>query len=225
MSMFPSHWPVEHPDRIQLYSLGTPNGVKAGILLEELELPYEAHKVDFGKREQHEPSYLAINPNNKIPTIVDPNGPNGEPIAVMESGAIAHYLATKAGKLLPADPAKASEVLQWTFFQVGSVGPMFGQYGHFVAYAPKDVDNAYSVKRYTDEVLRLLKVLETRLEGRDWLVDEYSIADIMIAPWIGTLSRYGGPAADALADFPRVQAYVERFLARPAVQRGISLFS
>ena len=142
----------------------------------------------------------------------------------MESGAIAHYLATKTGKLLPADPVRANEVLQWTFFQVGSVGPMFGQYGHFVAYAPKDVDHSYAVTRYTDEVKRLLAVMETRLEGREWIVGEYSIADIMIVPWVGTLPRYGGPAADALSGFPKVQAYLDRFLARPAVQRGISVF-
>ena len=207
MSIFPSHWPVEHPDRIQLYALGTPNGVKASIVLEELELPYEFHKVDFGKQEQHDPGYLKVNPNNKIPSIIDPKGPGGEPLAIMESGAILHYLATKAGKLLPEDPAKANEVLQWMFFQAGSLGPMFGQYGHFVAFAPKDQEHTYATERYTSEAKRLLAVLETRLDGRSWMVDEYSIADIMIAPWISALDYYGGPVTEALSDYPRVVSY------------------
>lgn len=224
MSLFPPHWPVEHPDRIQLYALGTPNGVKAAIALEELELPYEAHKVDFGKREQHDPGYLRINPNNKIPSIIDPDGPGGAPLAIMESGAILHHLATKTGRLIPADPAKANQVLQWLFFQTGSVGPMFGQYGHFVTYAPKDLDHTYAVERYLAETVRLLGVLEGRLEGRDWLVDDYSIADIMTAPWIGTLSYYGGPVVETLDRFPRVQDYLARFQARPAVQRGVAVF-
>lgn len=223
MSIFPSHWPVEHPERIQLYALGTPNGVKASIVLEELELPYELHKVDFGKREQHDPGYLKVNPNNKIPSIIDPDGPSGGPLAIMESGAILHYLATKTGKLLPTDPAKASEVLQWLFFQAGSVGPMFGQYGHFASYAPKDQDHTYAIERYTAESKRILAVLETRLEGRDWIVDAFSIADIMIAPWLSAFDFYGGPVAEALSEFPRVVAYRDRFNARPAVQRGIAV--
>ena len=225
MSIFPSHWPVQHPDRIQLYALTTPNGVKAGIALEELELPYEPHKVDFGKQEQHEPSYLKINPNNKIPSIIDPNGPNGEPLAIMESGAILHYLANKTGKLIPSDPAKASEVLQWSFFQIGSVGPMFGQYGHFVHYAPKDQDHSYAIERYTNETKRLLGVMEKRLEGREWIVDDYSIADILIAPWIAMIPYYGGPAKEAMGDYPRVQAYLAKFNERPAVKRALGIFS
>lgn len=224
MSIFPAHWPVEHPDRIQLYALGTPNGVKAAIALEELGLPYEAHKVDFGKREQHDPGYLRINPNNKIPSIIDPDGPGGEPLAIMESGAILHHLATKTGRLIPADPAKANAVMQWLFFQTGSVGPMFGQYGHFVTYAPKDQDHTYAIERYRAETVRLLGVLERRLEGRDWLVDDYSIADIMTAPWVGTLSYYGGPILETLDQFPRVRDHLARFQARPAVQRGVAVF-
>lgn len=224
MSIFPSHWPVEHPDRIQLYALSTPNGVKAGIALEELGLPYEAHKVDFGKRDQHQPSYLAINPNNKIPSIIDPDGPGGEPLAIMESGAILHYLAGKTGKLIPSDPVGANQVLQWVMFQVGSVGPMFGQYGHFVTYAPKDQDHTYATERYAAESKRILGVIEKRLEGRSWVVDDYSIADIMIAPWIGTLNYYGGPVAEALPEYPNVVGYLERFKARPAVQRGTAIF-
>ena len=225
MSIFPAHWPVEHPDRIQLYSLGTPNGVKASIVLEELELPYEFHKVDFTKGEQHDPSYLLLNPNNKIPSIIDPDGPDGSPIGIMESGAILHYLATKHGRLIPSDPAKANEVLQWLFFQVGSLGPMFGQYGHFVTYAPKDQDHTYAIQRYASECMRILAVMETRLDGRSWVMEDYSIADIMVAPWLGTLDYYGGPVAEALPDFPRVVDFLARFRARPAVQRGIAAVS
>lgn len=224
MSIFPSHWPVAHPDRIQLYSLSTPNGVKAAIALEELEVPYEAHKVDFSKRDQFDPGFLKVNPNNKIPAIIDPNGPGGEPLPVMESGAILHYLATKTNKLIPADPAKANEVLQWMFFQVGSVGPMFGQYGHFVSYAPKELDHSYAVERYTNEAKRILAVIEQRMEGRDWICDAYSIADIMIVPWLGAFAFYGGPVAEALPDYPNVQAYLARFMERPAVQRGVAVF-
>jgi GST-like protein len=223
MSIYPSRWPVEHPDRIQLYALNTPNGVKASIVLEELDLPYELHRVDFAKREQHDPGYLLINPNNKIPSIIDPDGPGGKPLAVMESGAILHYLAKKTGRLLPEDPATQNEALQWLFFQTGSVGPMFGQYGHFVTYAPKDQDHAYAIERYTNECKRLLGVMETRLDGREWFVEGFSIVDIMIAPWIGTLPYYGGPVADALPDHPRVVDFLERFNARPAVQRGVAV--
>ncbi len=220
MSIFPTHWPVEHPDRLQLYSLATPNGVKVGIVLEELGLPYEAHRVDFSKREQFDPGFLTINPNNKIPALIDPNGPGGQPLRIMESGAILHYLATKAGELLPTEPGKANQVLQWMFFQAGSVGPMFGQYGHFSKYAPQDQDHTYAKKRFTDEALRILNVINGRLEGRDWLVDDYSIADIMVAPWIGAFDFYGGPVAEALSDYPNVEAYMKRFNARPAVARG-----
>lgn len=225
MSIFPSHWDVANPERLQLYSLGTPNGLKPTIALEELGLEYELHRVDFSKKDQFQPSYLELNPNNKIPSLIDPDGPNGEPLGIMESGAILWHLANKTGKLIPADPNKASEVLQWVFFQVGSVGPMFGQYGHFATYAPKDQDHTYALNRYTNETKRLLGVLNKRLEGRDWLVDEFSIADIMIAPWIGTLNYYGGPAAEALGDYPNVVAYLERFNARPGVQRGLAAFS
>jgi GST-like protein len=224
MSTFPSHWPVQDPTVVQLYALGTPNGVKAAIVLEELGLPYEAHKVDFSKREQFDPGFLEINPNNKIPALIDPNGPGGEPLKIMESGAILHYLAAKTGKLLPSDPAKANQVLQWLFFQAGSVGPMFGQYGHFTKFAPQDQDHSYAQKRYTDESIRILRVIEGRLEGRDWIVDEFSIADIMIAPWIGAFNFYGGPVAEALKDFPRVTDYLARFQARPGVQRGIAVY-
>lgn len=180
--------------------------------------------MDFGKQEQFDPGYLKLNPNNKIPSIIDPDGPNGEPHGIMESGAILYYLAKKSGKLIPSDPAKANEVLQWMFFQVGSVGPMFGQYGHFAKFAPQDQDHSYAIKRYTDEAKRLLGVMNKRLEGRDWLVDEFSVADVLVAPWIGAFDFYGGPVAEALSDYPNVTAYLERFKARPGVQRGQAAF-
>jgi len=222
MSVFPDHWPVQHPDRIQLYALGTPNGVKASIALEELELPYEFHKVDFGKKEQFDPGYLKVNPNNKIPSIIDPDGPGGAPLAIMESGAILHYLAAKTGRLLPSDPADANRVLQWMFFQAGSVGPMFGQYGHFAAFAPKEQDHSYAIERYTEEAKRILSVIETQLDGRDWIAGDYSIADIMIVTWIGAFEFYGGPVEEALPDYPRVMNYLERFNGRPAVKKGVA---
>jgi GST-like protein len=225
MSIFPSPWPVEHPDRIQVYGANTPNGVKASIVLEELELPYEAHKVDFGKRQQHGAEYLQVNPNNKIPSLIDPDGPGGEPLAIMESGAILHYLATKTGRLIPSDAAGANRVLQWVFFQAGSVGPMLGQYGHFVQFAPQGHDHSYAQKRYADESKRILSVLDTQLEGQDWVVGDYSIADIMIAPWVGALGFYGGPVHEALSEYPNVTAYLERFQARPAVKKGTTVFA
>lgn len=214
-----SRWHAEHPDRIQLYSLPTPNGQKASIVLEELGLPYEAHRINILEGDQFDPEYVKINPNSKIPAIVDPDGPGGEPITIMESGAILFYLARKAGKLLPADAAGQSEVLQWLFFQVGSVGPMFGQFGHFYKYAKGRTDT-YGEQRYGKEVTRLLGVLESRLEGREWICDEYSIADIAIVPWINALDFYDGKDAVGYDKFPNVQAWVARFGERPAVQRG-----
>ena len=219
MSIFPSRWAPQHPDRIQLYSVPTPNGVKASIMLEETGLPYEAHVVHIGKGDQFDPEYLQVNPNNKIPSIIDPSGPGGEPIAIMESGAILHYLARKSGRFLPTDPRAESEVLQWLFFQVGSVGPMFGQFGHFYKMAKGKTDE-YGEKRYAAEVTRLLGVMERRLQGRDWIAGDFSIADIALVPWIGALSFYEGHDVVGYHDFPTVHAWVERFEARPAVQRG-----
>ena len=219
MSNFPSRWAPQHPDRIQLYTLPTPNGKKASIALEEFGLPYEAHTINIGKGDQHDPEYLRINPNNKIPSIIDPNGPDGEPIAIMESGAILHYLARKTGTLMPTDPRGENEVLQWLFFQVGSVGPMFGQFGHFFMYAKGKTD-AYGENRYTQETIRLLNVLNQRLEGRDWLVGDYSIADIATGPWVSGLEYYEGLEAVEWDRFDNVKAWYARFKERPAVQRG-----
>lgn len=222
MSPFPARWPARHPDRIQLYSLATPNGKKAGIALEELGLPYEAHTINIMKGDQFDPDFVAINPNSKIPAILDPNGPGGQPLRIMESGAILIYLADKAGALLPADPITRSQVLQWLFFQVGSIGPMFGQFGHFFKFAKGKTDT-YGEERYGKEVSRLLGVLDRHLADREWLVDDYSIADIATVPWIDALDFYQGKEAVGYGAFENVQAWVARFNARPAVQRGVKV--
>jgi GSH-dependent disulfide-bond oxidoreductase len=215
-------WPPVNPDVIQLYSLPTPNGMKASIALEELELPYDAHLVDFGKNDQETPEFLSLNPNNKIPAIIDPNGPGGKPIGLFESGAILIYLAEKTGKLLPSDPAKRYETIQWLMWQMGGVGPMFGQMGFFLKFAGAEFEDKRPLQRYIDESTRLLEVLDGRLEGREFVMDEYSIADIAIAPWLGTIVRfYEATEQVGWNDLDNVPAYVDRILARPAVQRGM----
>lgn len=219
---FPTRWKPAHPDRIQLYSLATPNGKKAAIALEELDLPYEAHRIHIGEGDQFDPEYVAINPNSKIPAIIDPEGPDGTPITIMESGAILHYLARKTGRLLPTDARGENQVMQWVFFQVGSVGPMFGQMGHFAKFAKGQTDD-YGERRYTKEVRRLLKVLDDRLEGRDWLVDAFSIADIATVPWVTAIHFYEVEDAVGWEDVHNVRRWVERFEARPAVQRGAAV--
>lgn len=222
MNPFPSRWPAQHPDRIQLYSLPTPNGKKASIVLEELELPYEPHRIDIMAGDQHDADYVKLNPNSKIPAILDPDGPDGAPITIMESGAILHYLARKAGRLIPADVRGENEVLQWMFFQVGSIGPMFGQLGHFYKFARGRTDT-YGEQRYGKETTRLLGVLEARLTDREWLVGDYSIADIMVAPWVGALDFYEAKDFVGYDQFPLVDAWLQRFSARPAVQRGSTI--
>lgn len=204
---------------IDLYGMGTPNGVKASIALEELELPYTFHRIDIGEGDQHTPEYRKISPNGKIPAIVDHDVPGG-PLAIMESGAILIHLARKAGRLLPTEPHAESQVLQWLFFQVGHVGPMFGQHGHFKLYAADKCDHPYPRERYRAETERLLGVLDARLEGREWLVDEYSIADIATCPWIKGLEYYGPTDDVKLGSFSNVQRWVAAFMSRPAVQRG-----
>lgn len=220
--LFPKRWPPTHPDRIQLYSLATPNGQKAGIALEELGLAYEAHRIDIMKNDQFDPDFVKLNPNSKIPTLVDPKGPDGQPIAIMESGAILLYLANKAGKLVPKSPRQETELHQWLFFQVGHIGPMFGQFGHFYKFAKGKTDT-YGEARYGKEVKRLLEVLERRLQGRDYLLDDFSLADIATVPWITALDFYDAKGAVDYDTFPRVDAWVSRFLERPAVQRGIKV--
>ena len=218
-------WPARHPDRIQLYSLNTPNGVKASIMLEETGLPYEPHLVDFGAEDQKTAEFLSLNPNGKIPAILDPDGPGGKPLALFESGAILIYLAEKSGKFLPADPAARYETIQWLMFQMGGIGPMFGQLGFFHRFAGKDYEDKRPRDRYVAESKRLLDVLETRLTGREWLMgDDYTIADIATLGWVRNL--IGFYEAREIVEFDRlaaVPAWLERGLARPAVQRGLMI--
>ncbi len=215
------------PARIQLYSMPTPNGQKAGIALEEMGLPYDAHKIDITKGDQHKPEFIKINPNSKIPAIVDPESADGKPLAIMESGAILIYLAEKSGKFLSTDPRLRSETLQWLFFQVGGVGPMFGQFGHFFKHAADKCDHPYPKQRYTDEVKRLLGVLNNRLEGREFLVgDEYSIADMATVPWVNALSQfYQAEDVLGLKNFGPVQAWAKRVSERPKTAAGMKVCS
>ncbi len=218
-------WPAQHPDRIQLYSLPTPNGVKVSILLEETGLPYEAHLVRFDSNDQLTPEFLSLNPNNKIPAILDPQGPGGQPLALFESGAILLYLAEKSGQLLPTDPAARWQAVQWLMFQMGGVGPMFGQVGFFHKFAGKDFEDKRPRDRYVAEARRLLGVLDGQLKGREWIVGaDYSVADIAIWPWVNNLvSFYGAGDLVGYANFAEVQRVVAQFLARPAVQRGLTI--
>ncbi|MCZ8392333.1 glutathione S-transferase N-terminal domain-containing protein [Achromobacter xylosoxidans] len=218
-------WPARHPDRIQLYSLPTPNGVKVSILLEELGLPYEPHRVSFDSQDQFTPEFLSLSPNNKIPAILDPNGPDGKPLALFESGAILVYLASKTGQFIPADTAGRFETLQWVMFQMGGIGPMFGQLGFFHKFAGKDYEDKRPRDRYVAESKRLLGVLDKRLEGRDWVMGaQYTIADIAILPWVRNLIGFYG--AGDLVDFPQfrnVARVLEAFVARPAVVKGLAI--
>jgi GST-like protein len=218
-------WPAEHPDRLQLYSSTTPNGVKVSIMLEEVGLPYEAHYVDIGKDESWTPEFLALNPNGKIPAIIDPEGPGGAPMGLFESGAILHYLAEKTGKLLPADPARRWETIQWVHFQMAAIGPIFGQVGFFHKFAGREIEDKRPLTRYINESKRLLGVLEGRLDGRAWMMgDEFTIADIAHLGWVRNLVGYYG--AGSLVEFDKllhVPAWLERGLARPAVQRGLAI--
>lgn len=208
--------------KIQLYSLGTPNGQKVSIALEELNIPYDFHKIDIMEGDQFTDEYIQINPNSKIPAIVDPDGPENEPFSMMESGAILIYLAQKAGRLLSEDAVTQNVTIQWLFFQMASIGPMFGQFGHFYKYAQDKCDHPYPLERYSKETTRLLHVLEKRLENRDYLVDEYSIADIATFPWVSCLGDfYEAGEHLKLASFKNVQNWLKRCLDKPATQRGI----
>jgi len=227
LSAFPitKKWPARHPDRIQLYSLPTPNGVKVSILLEETGLPYEVHRVSFDAKDQFSPEFLSLSPNNKIPAILDPNGPEGKPLGLFESGAILIYLASKAGKFLPADTAGRYETLQWVMFQMGGIGPMFGQLGFFHKFAGKDYEDKRPRDRYAEESKRLLNVLDQRLEGRDWVMgDEYTIADIAILPWVRNLvGFYEAGDLVGFSQFKNVARVLEAFVARPAVVKGLTI--
>ncbi|MDZ7920869.1 glutathione S-transferase N-terminal domain-containing protein [Rhodoferax sp.] len=227
LSAFPitTKWPAQHPDRLQLYSLPTPNGVKVSIALEELGLPYEPHLVSFQTNDQLTPEFISLNPNNKIPAIIDPNGPGGQPLALFESGAILIYLAEKTGQLMSTDAAKRYETIQWVMFQMGGIGPMFGQLGFFHKFAGKDFEDKRPRDRYVAESTRLLGVLDKHLQGRDWVMGaDYSIADIAIFPWVRNLiGFYGAGDLVGFADFPNVARVLATFVARPAVERGLSI--
>jgi GST-like protein len=227
LSAFPisRRWPAAHPDRIQLYSLPTPNGVKVSIMLEETGLPYEPHAINIGQNETWTPEFLALNPNGKIPAIIDPDGPGGKPLALFESGAILLYLAEKTGRFLPADPVARIETIQWVFFQMAAVGPMFGQLGFFFKFAGREYEDKRPFERYRAESHRLIRVLETRLTGRSFIMgDDYTIADIALLGWVRNLVGFYG-AADQVAyhELKEVPAWLERCLARPAVQKGLEI--
>ncbi len=218
-------WPAAHPDRLQLYSLPTPNGVKVSIALEETGLAYEPHLVRFDANDQMSPEFLSLNPNNKIPAILDPNGPGGRPLALFESGAILVYLAGKTGQLMPRDDAGRYETLQWLMFQMGGIGPMFGQLGFFNKFAGKAYEDKRPRDRYVAESRRLLAVLDKHLEGRRWIMgDEYTIADIASFPWIRNLvGFYEAGELVGFDDFANVKRVLAGFLERPAVVRGLDI--
>lgn len=227
LSSFPitKRWPAKHPDRLQLYSFPTPNGVKVSIALEETGLPYEAHAVNITKNESWTPEFLSLNPNGKIPAIIDPNGPGGKAFGLFESGAILVYLAEKTGKLISADPIRRLETIQWVFFQMAFIGPMFGQVGFFNKFAGREIADKRPLARYRDESRRLLGVLETRLKSRQWIMDDdYSIADVSMLGWVRNLiGFYEARELVGFDDFPSVAAWLERGLARPAVKRGLTI--
>ncbi|QFT33751.1 Disulfide-bond oxidoreductase YfcG [Labrenzia sp. THAF82] len=218
-------WPAQHPDRIQLYSLPTPNGIKVSAMLEETGLAYEAHKVDFATNDQMTPEFLSLNPNNKIPAIIDPNGPDGKPLALWESGAILIYLAEKSGKLLPADPAAKYETIQWLMWQMGGLGPMTGQLGFFHKFAGKEYEDRRPFERYRDEVKRLLGLLDRQLEGRQFIMgDDYTIADVTSWPWARNINGfYEAAEVTGYLDHKNVVRWVETCLARPASEKAVNI--
>lgn len=227
LAQFPitGRWPPRHPDRLQLYSLATPNGVKVSILLEETGLPYEAHPVDIRAGEQLSDAFLSLNPNGKIPAILDPDGPEGKPFGLFESGAILFYLAEKTGQYLPAEREAYWQTMQWVFFQMAGIGPMFGQVGYFNKFSGKEITDKRPLQHYVDESRRLLGVLEQRLKGREWIMgDDYTIADIATIGWVRNLVTYY-EARDLVAydELKHVPDWLDRALARPAVQRGLAV--
>lgn len=227
LSAFPitKKWPAQHSERIQLYSLPTPNGVKVSIMLEETGLPYEPHRVDFGTNDQMTPEFLSLNPNNKIPAIIDPDGPDGKPLPLWETGAILIYLAEKTGTFMSKDLAKHYETIQWLMWQMGGVGPMFGQLGFFHKFAGKDYEDKRPRDRYVTESKRLLNVLNLRLADSAWIMgDDYSIADIATFPWVRNLvGFYGASELVGFSEFPNVARALEAFVARPAVVKGLTI--
>jgi GSH-dependent disulfide-bond oxidoreductase len=218
-------WPARHPDRLQLYSLPTPNGVKVSLMLEETGLPYEPHLVNFDTNDQATPEFCSLNPYGKIPAIIDPEGPGGRPLPLFESGAILIYLAEKTGRFLPQDASARYQTIQWLMFQMGAVGPMFGQVGFFHKFAGKDFEDKRPRDRYVAETRRVLQVLNDQLDGRNWLMGEpYTIADMAVFPWVRNLvGFYGAGELVGFKDYPHVSRTLERFLARPAVTRAINI--
>jgi GST-like protein len=227
LSDFPitQKWPATYPERLQLYSLPTPNGVKVSIMLEEIGLPYEAHLVSFDTQDQMSPEFLSLNPNNKIPAIIDPNGPGGQPLALFESGAILLYLAEKSGQFIPPDAGGRYELIQWLMFQMGGVGPMFGQLGFFHKFAGREFEDKRPRDRYAAESRRLLGVLNQRLATRIWVMgDGYTIADMAIFPWVrNLLGFYDAGALVGIEEFPHVTRALAAFVERPAVVRGLAI--
>jgi GST-like protein len=227
LSDFPitQKWPATYPERLQLYSLPTPNGVKVSIMLEEIGLPYEAHLVSFETQDQMSPEFLSLNPNNKIPAIIDPNGPGGQPLALFESGAILLYLAEKTGQFIPPDAARRYEMIQWLMFQMGGVGPMFGQLGFFHKFAGREFEDKRPRDRYAAESRRLLGVLNQRLATHIWVMgDGYTIADMAIFPWVrNLLGFYDAGALVGIEEFPHVTRALAAFVERPAVVRGLAI--
>ncbi|MBB6168068.1 glutathione S-transferase N-terminal domain-containing protein [Chelatococcus composti] len=227
LSAFPitKRWPAAHPERLQLYSAPTPNGVKVSIMLEETGLAYEPHYVDIGADETWTAEFLSLNPNGKIPAIIDPDGPGGAPLGLFESGAILLYLAEKTGQLLPRDPARRWETVQWVFFQMAAIGPMFGQVGYFHKFAGREIADKRPLERYVNEARRLLGVLEKRLDGRSWIMgEEYTVADISMLGWVRNLiGFYEAGDLVRFGELKRVPAWLEQGLARPAVQRGLAI--
>ena len=227
LSAFPitRKWPATHPERIQLYSLPTPNGVKVSIMLEETGLPYEPHLVRFDTNDQGSPEFLSLNPNGKIPAIIDPQGPGGKPLALFESGAILIYLADKSGKFIPHDEARRYETIQWLMFQMGGIGPMFGQLGFFNKFAGKDYEDKRPRDRYVAEARRLLGVLDGVLAHREWIMgDDYTIADMATLPWVRNLvGFYEAGELVGFDDFVHVKRALETFVARPAVVRALDI--
>lgn len=216
-------WPAKDPSVLQLYSFPTPNGVKISIALEEMGIPYEAHTVTLSDTDVKSPEFLSLNPNNKIPAIIDPNGPDGSPLALFESGAILIYLSEKSGKLMGSTATEKAHILQWLMFQMGGLGPMFGQLGFFYKFAGSQWEDKRPQQRYLGEAKRLLNVLDGAVEGKTWITGDYSIADIAIAPWLRALEIYGAKEAVGFAEYKNVAAYLDRFLERPAVVKGLQI--
>ncbi|WP_299701833.1 glutathione binding-like protein [uncultured Tateyamaria sp.] len=222
LSAFPitQKWTPKDPSVLQLFSFPTPNGVKASIALEEMEIPYEAHLVTLSDADVKSPEFLSLNPNNKIPAIIDPNGPDGTPVGLFESGAILIYLAEKSGKLIGETASDKARTIQWLMFQMGGVGPMLGQMGFFVKFAGSDWEDKRPQERYVNESKRLLSVLDKELGDKDWITGQYSIADIAIAPWLNALNFYGAKEMIGWDDHKNLAAYLDRFMARPAVDKA-----